>query len=860
MKTLADFMSAAGFKPNDAQLQAILHEGGPLYLPAGPGSGKTRVLLWRAFNLIVYCGVVPGRIFLSTFTEKAARQLESGLLSLLAMAGEEFGRPFDTTELYVGTLHSLSARILGDRRFQGGGARPRPPLLMDELGQLLYLYRGEGNRRLLEYAGRELGLSEPNEFYLRVQSCFQKAPQFPSRFESTNHLVTFFNRVSEEAPVLEDWKVKTEVLGLAAHHEGIRLLLDLYGVYLASLAENRRVDLSLIQKAACELLESAPPGKVAFEEVIIDEYQDTNSVQERLVFDLAAGSHRLTVVGDDDQALYRFRGATVENFVRFPERVRARWGVEARTVPIVKNYRSRGDIVRFYGESMKLDDWTSADGSVAYRVEKSIEAHRGLDGPAVFTTGKTVMEEASERCAVLVERIIASEKVEDPNRIAFLFPSVKSKAPAAFIAALEARGIKTYAPRAGSFLANEEALAVFGLIGKTIGFGRSGFMNKDYREWTDRAEAKADVIISSDPALALFITDKREELATSARDYGILSEIAAARGWALDSPYRAGTMKRAFAEANGISEKAARSLRSRYFDAIARRREEDGDPFTVEYTLSRATGLDWNLLDHFYRLCAFEPLRGAFDFAEGLRGAVDEGPICNLSLVSGYLARFGDEYGEYIGPSLAGGVLARLFFGSYLNVLYKLGQSDYEDPEDPFPRGRVSFLTIHQAKGLEFPVVFVPNTVRRARPRVCDALIEPFLGPDREPPALRGAFDEARRFYVAFSRAEDLLVVPRYSGHTGREAERLLESATDLGAFDPAGMPEAKRADADLPRSYSYTGDYTFYRQCPRRYMAFRKYGFAGSRTQHMLFGLLVHRTIEDLHRRLLEGKKAAGA
>lgn len=78
---------------------------------------------------------------LSTFTEKAAHQLKNGLCSLLAIAGEEFGRPFDTMELYLGTLHSLSGRLLSDRRFAIDGRRPRPTVLMDDLSQTLYLYR-----------------------------------------------------------------------------------------------------------------------------------------------------------------------------------------------------------------------------------------------------------------------------------------------------------------------------------------------------------------------------------------------------------------------------------------------------------------------------------------------------------------------------------------------------------------------------------------------------------------------------------------------------------------------------------------------------------------------------------------------
>jgi DNA helicase-2/ATP-dependent DNA helicase PcrA len=727
---------------------------------------------------------------------------------------------------------------------------------MDELDQFLYLYRGDGHRALLDFARLELDIEKPDDLYLRIQSSFIPNPKYPSNFEATSHLVEFFNRVSEEAPLLADWREKAEALGLAPYHVGIRLLLDLYGVYVESLKSSRRVDLSLVQNAACQVVESSSSGASVFDEIIIDEYQDTNTVQERLVFGLAAGKHNLCVVGDDDQALYRFRGATVENFVRFPDRVRERWSLSAHTIPITRNYRSRGDIIRFYGAAIESEDWSAGDGNSPYRVSKRIESHRGHDGPAVFSCNKTPLEDVATRIASLVADLLASGKLDDPNRIAFLFPSVKGKAAAVYIAALESRGIKTYAPRAGSFLDTEEALLVLGLIGKTIGFARSGLMNTAFRNWTLRAEAAADSVILADPALALFIADRKVELDRSASDYALLLKVSEEHGWTLKAPYNLVAMKRFLTETPGISEKAQRSLRSRFFDSLVARRAAAGTPFTLEYVLARATGLDWSLLDHFYRLCAFEPLKGAFDLAQGLRGAVDEGPICNLSLVSGYIARFGDEYGELIGPELAGGLLARLFFSQYLSLLLKLGESEFEDPEDPFPRGRVSFLTIHQAKGLEFPVVVVPNTVRRARRRACDDLIEPFLGANREPPSRRPAFDEARRFYVAFSRAENLLIVPRSPYYCGKETEALLALAPDFISFDPAILPQAKIMGADLARNYSYTGDYTFYNQCPRRYMAFRKYGFAASRTQYAVFGTLVHRTIEDIHRKILDQRE----
>ena len=112
------------FKPDNYQEQAILHTTGPLFLTAGPGSGKTRVLLWRTLNLLVFHEVRPDEIFLSTFTEKAAFQLQEGLRALLSLVTHLTGTPYDVSPMYIGTVHALCQRLLTDRRFSMGDADP----------------------------------------------------------------------------------------------------------------------------------------------------------------------------------------------------------------------------------------------------------------------------------------------------------------------------------------------------------------------------------------------------------------------------------------------------------------------------------------------------------------------------------------------------------------------------------------------------------------------------------------------------------------------------------------------------------------------------------------------------------------
>ena len=105
--SISDLWKIKGFAPNPSQEKAILYTDGPLFLSAGPGSGKTRVLLWRTLNLIVFRNIKPEEIFLSTFTEKAAYQLKEGLRSLLGLASNKTNQSYDLSKMAIGTVHSI---------------------------------------------------------------------------------------------------------------------------------------------------------------------------------------------------------------------------------------------------------------------------------------------------------------------------------------------------------------------------------------------------------------------------------------------------------------------------------------------------------------------------------------------------------------------------------------------------------------------------------------------------------------------------------------------------------------------------------------------------------------------------------
>jgi superfamily I DNA/RNA helicase len=691
--TLKQLWREQNFDPNDNQKEAILHTDGPLFLPAGPGSGKTRVLLWRTLNLIVFHGVKPEEIFLSTFTEKAALQLKEGLRAFLGMATSLTNTPYDLSKMYVGTVHSLCQKLIADRRFYPHRERGKIPIILDELGQYFHL----SNRRRWQEFTRAAGLGEAPE--QQINSLFKEnGKPSASRYVALANCLALFNRLSEECRDPQWDKNQTE-------NAGLKPLLEMYDHYRHSLDSNGipQTDLSLLQQKAYLVLSEFEGAVDVFKHVIIDEYQDTNTVQELIFFHLAARSKNICVVGDDDQALYRFRGATVENFVEFPQRCRDRFGVLPRILPLVTNYRSRKQIVDFYTKFMTLCDWRRPDNPAqSFRVGgKQIRSHSNDNSIAVVASTPAKPEDACQEIVGLVRRLLKEGKVQNENQIAFLYPSLK-------------------------------------------------------------------------------------------------------------------------------------------------------------YIINRATALDWNLLDLFYQLCGFEHFKAMFDLAE--RGR-DEGPICNLALISKYLSRFNDEYVSILTAELLEkDGFERLFFCFYLYALFRRGESEYEDADDPFPKGRIPFITIHQSKGLEFPVVILANPRKDDHgPPAVEKLVHPFLNRKGEPLDRIAEFDAMRMFYVALSRAKNLVVIAHFKGQGQRMNAPFKELLEDdfprIPALDWETLPAAQLDDVELPKNYSYTGDFLLYLQCPRQYMVYRKYGFAPSRSLTMMFGNLVHRTLDDLHQYLISLK-----
>lgn len=761
---------------NDQQLEAILATDGPVLIIAGPGSGKTFTLVERIVYLITNKGIAPESLFVVTFTDKAARELTTRISNRLT----DLGIKFNLNEMYLGTFHSICLRLLEDyREFT---RLKRSFTLFDQFDQQYFLYQRIKEFRELPDAQLVMGDDQSG------------------RWAQSENLLKWLNKVSEEA---------LDVATLAAAPDvEIRALAACFAKYQELLHENNSLDFSGIQYEALQLLETHPEVLMQVREklsyLMVDEYQDTNTIQERIVLLLAGEKKNLCVVGDDDQGLYRFRGATIRNILEFPALFDEG---QCKQVQLTVNYRSHPDIIRFYNEWMREQTWD--DGTRSFRFAKRI-VPREDDFPDMPTTVRLAASDDKDdttnwhaEVLAFLNELKASGQLTDWNQVAFLFRSVKNNKVVTLARFLEAQGVPVFSPRSNMFFEREEIRL---MIGALI------FLFPQFpkvRAWAEGVHL--DVWDYYDQLCFKPFTDELRK-----------PENKPLLDW-------------------------ARLLAKRH--AVLTQ--------NTDYAFS---GL-------FYQLLQF-PLFSRFLTEEAAQG-VDKGRAArNLGTFSKLLTKF--EYLHFVSvlnPEWLEKNIRDLF-NQFLRFLQDGGICEYEDEAEYAPKGCVSFLTVHQSKGLEFPVVVCGSleAVPRKQYGALDVLLEDggYLSKERfEPLDHIKNFDFWRLFYTAFSRAQNLLVLAAQEKQgrgksPSKYFERLFYEVPSWRDVDLSALTYEAVKQINLKHEYSFTSDITVFENCAEQYRFFKELEFAAIRESPMLFGTLVHQTIEDIHKTVLRGEEAS--
>ena len=408
---------------DQGQLELIGHLDGPARGIAGPGTGKTLAVALRGTNILLQERARPEELVLCTYSRSAARELRQRFIALASDAGCRG----DLSRVRIGTIHGLCRRILRSHA-RRAGLRPNFAVLNED----------EQWRLLLRHYDDVFG---PDLDILEREGWRWKEPRLVIR-----HGGKYFERLCDElidpGELTRSWDPFHAALGRC------------YDRYRDLLLDEGRADFDHLQRWAAELLEDdriADPISDGVRYLVCDEYQDTSTVEELVLLRLSRSHGNLCVVGDDDQSIYRFRGASVRNLLEFPDRF-----ASCHTVELGVNYRSHPDIVDFYDRWMAgAADWSNPDpGGRSYRHPKSITPHDPgayREYPAVIAVdGGGDAGAEGRQLAELVKFLKRQGVIAEYGRAALLLHSVKGAATVGYLDALEGAGIPVNRAPSGS--------------------------------------------------------------------------------------------------------------------------------------------------------------------------------------------------------------------------------------------------------------------------------------------------------------------------------------------------------------------------------------------------------------------------
>ncbi|MGL5125599.1 MAG: ATP-dependent helicase, partial [Fusobacteriaceae bacterium] len=404
---------------NSSQKEVVQHTEGPLMVIAGPGTGKTFTLVKKVIYLLTEKKISPESIFITTFTRKAVNELRLRIAEEI----KNQNLKIDSNRIKISTFHSFCIEVLEKEKFN----------ILDELEQRYFIYKNMGHFENVE--GFNLLMSSLATNFQPRALLIQKQ----------------FNKLSEH-------NIDSESL-ISSTNKSVAVLGLVYDKYLTLLKDNNFLDFSTIQSATLNLLEKKP-GVIEklvnqFKYILVDEYQDTNTIQNQILFILFSKVKNICVVGDDDQSIYRFRGATVRNILNFPHKFSHE---KFKTVKLEVNFRSNSEIIDFYSKFMNKYNWENK------RYYKQIvSATNEIHHPTVAKIIGVTSEQWETSLVNSIKDLKEKNIISDYSHIVFLAQSVKSPDVLSLIKRMNENGIPTYSPRSGNFFKKEEIKTVLGI-------------------------------------------------------------------------------------------------------------------------------------------------------------------------------------------------------------------------------------------------------------------------------------------------------------------------------------------------------------------------------------------------------------
>ncbi|TSC95681.1 MAG: hypothetical protein Athens101410_437 [Parcubacteria group bacterium Athens1014_10] len=751
---------------NQEQREAVCFDEGPFLIVAGAGTGKTTVITRRIAWLILNEKAKPEEILAVTFTDKAAEEMEIRIDQLL---------PYGYADLWISTFHSFCERVLKDYALEIG--LPGDFKLLSQTEQSL-LIRENFEKFNLDYY-RPLG--NPDKFIQALVKHFSRAKdEVISPEEYLNY--------AKSRKLDLDSKQSDELL-----NEEVRRLEEIanaYHTYQQILLENNALDFGDLINYTLQLFKKRPlvleKFRKQFKYILVDEFQDTNYAQYELIKLLASPKNNLAVCFDDDQSIYKFRGASVSNVLQFKKDF-----PQSKDIVINKNYRSFQDILDLSYKFIQLNNPNRLEVQLAGKVTKKLNAQNKGVGVIAHLHCQTQEEEARKIAEKILElkkqgvKKIGSKPVKE--RLPEELKDSSSASWNDFAILVRANNqADIFCQVLDKIGAPYQFLASRGLYGKPVILDITAYL----RLLDNYHESSALYRILNSPILNL-----------NQENISLLNYWANRKNWSLYE-----TLKNSSA-LKDISAEALKEINKLLF-------------WIEKHTLLAKEKNITNVIFAFLEDTGYLKIISRKKDLENLE---------NLNFLNQFFKKV-EEY-ERLNKDKS-----LKDFRESLDLAMEMGDqgSLQKDFEETGPES-IKIMTVHSAKGLEFKYVFIVNLVDRKFPtterkeviELPDALVKEIA-----PSGDIHLQEERRLFYVAMTRAKEGLFFTSAEDYGGLRKKKISRFLQELGfaaedkknskALDFAEKFRAKDKISfafqyPLPKRFSFTQIKAF-ETCPLQY------------------------------------------
>jgi DNA helicase-2/ATP-dependent DNA helicase PcrA len=746
-------------KQQFAQTEAIMHGKGPLMIIAGPGSGKTKVLVWRTIKLLIQDKVDPENIWLTTFTEKAAKQLRAEIASIM----KDLDSKIQVSKILVGTLHATCLKLIQTFPDVFKDVR-NPPEILDDNKQLIFLlsnYRYLKIDRVCDSPGQKPDIGKIYEVLDQINWLTEFGVDPDLYAKKVNELFRLGDSRVKEHDI---WMTKT------------------YKAYLNLVSNKGLLDFGQIQrKLASAINDYDLDQKIAekIKYILVDEYQDVNPLQQYILSKIAKQTPEanITVVGDDDQAIYQFRGAGVGTLRDFQETF------APKKIELTTNFRSSQSVVDASSALVSI-------GGSPYRFEKKLQSNnlRKKEHLKVLKIHSEILNDSACKTVEFLQELVRNGKIRNWGDIVILLRSIKPNHILPYVSILDEKKIPyTVLGRTGLFSTPQGMgiLLYFDYLTNTTSFFSQEFLQCSLLGFKDES-IEAILSLGNSPT-----NSQIDQLTIDSRDKILLQSL---------------------------------------IDVHAKNLGNKNNALRAIYDILQVSGYLNSI-------------------------ARDDNAIKIVSKITSLAHEFSEMYSPRILP-----------FANYIKGLWEAGRAELPESTVTDPLN-LKIMTIHQAKGLEFPVVVIGEAVEGRFP--CRSQADSYYKPKelaQWPSKEETHEDEERRlFYVAMTRSRDLLII-NSADKISKEHKRCSGETRWLKNLPTNVLGSLKGTSNEIKRGLGWDFEFkkeretysfsklNYYRFCPFRYKMVRDIKFAFPTKVYFVIGKNMHESLQKIHNSAIKG------